>query len=188
MKLLNWIRKNQVTKKQKIELSEKKETEKRITEERERKSIEKYKVEIISFGWLLLPGLIGFVLSILFIGDLLLNKGQNWLLFIPFGVIGLLVAPAFNMSDEWEREIGIKNIAGTASKYETGYLYTDSKFNYLGYKYGKVLLYLINVLIVLIALIWVLISVGNITPSIYDQNAFIIFLLIVITVGVWIKR
>lgn len=188
MKLLNWIRKNQVTKEQKAELFEKKETERRVMEEKERRSLEKYKIEIIGFSWLLLPGLIGFVLTILFIGDLLLNKGQNWLLFAPFGVIGLLVAPAFNMSDEWEREIKIKNNAGTASKYDSGYLYTDSKFNYLGYKYGKMLLYLINVLVVLIALIWVLISIGNTTPSIYNQNAFIIFLLIIIAIGVWLKR
>ncbi len=188
MKLLNWIRKNKAAKKQKLELSEKEETERKVTEEKGRKTIEKYKIEIIGFGWLLLPGLIGFVLIILFIGDILLNKGKDWLLFVPFGVIGLLATPAFNMSDEWEREIKTKNNAGTASKYDSGYLYTDSKFNYLGYKYGKILLYLINVLVVLIALIWVLISIGNTTPSIYNQNALIIFLLIIIAIGVWLKR
>lgn len=188
MKLLNWITKNQAAKKQKLELSEKEAMERKVTEEKGRKSIEKYKIRVIGFGWLLLPGLIGFVLTILFIGDILLNKGKDWLLFVPFGVIGLLVAPAFSMGDEWERELKIKNVAGTSSEYESGYLYTDSKFNYLGYKYGKILLYLINVLIVLIALIWVFISIGNTTPSIYNQNAFIIFLLIIIAVGVWLKR
>lgn len=188
MKLLNWIRKNQATKKQKIELSEKEEMERKVREEKGRKSIEKYKIEIIGFGWLLLQGLIGFVLIILFIGDILLNKGKDWLLFVPFGVIGLLVAPAFNMSDEWENKIKIKNSAGTSNRYESGYLYTNSKFDYLSYKYSKILLYLINVLIVVAGLIWIITSAGNTTPSLYNQNAFIIFLLIIIAIGVWIKH
>ncbi len=189
MKLSDWISKRQTTNKQKLELSEKQKLEKSIEKEKSRKDIEKYRVRFIGFGWLMIPSLAYLVLVALFFWDIWINKNNiNWLIWAPLGVIALFTGPAFSIESDWEGELKIKSAAGTSHKYDSEYLYTDSKFNYITYELGKKIVYFINVLAMLAIIAYIILSISNYTPTFSDQLGIIVFLLIFIAIGVWFKR
>ncbi|MDQ5954092.1 MAG: hypothetical protein QG583_19 [Patescibacteria group bacterium] len=167
------------------------EREKKLILEKElkRKEKEKYSSPMLKTRWTAMPVLIFFgaglyVLIIYFSNEkeYVMNGFNTAILII--GALGLLVVWALSIEDKWQKIRAIKYEIHRENPnykfydgYDDNFIYTDSTFSYLFFRFGKVLAYLLSIagMAIVAGILISLISGMSISPT-----TIIIFLLIMI--------
>lgn len=185
------FRERKISDKPKKEEIDEAEAERQAIKEKELKRTEKekYSSSTLKTRWTIMPliMLLGaglYVVIVYFSNDKeYIFDGFNTAIVI-IGALGLLDIWGLSLQDDWEKKLEIKreiyqenNDYEFYSGYDYDLVYTDSKFSYLFFRFGKVLAYFLGIagIAILAGIVISLISGISISPT-----TIIIFLLIMI--------